>query len=520
MYWADQLARQVVKQFPKEKVYTVAAGITPSGTVHIGNFREIVTVDIIYRALKSLGKKVRFIYSWDDYDRIRKVPKNVPNPDEFSKYMYVPGIDAPDPWKCHKSYAEHFESEAEENAVLLGIRPKYIYQHKMYRACKYADQIKFVLKRKDKAKTILDKYRTEPLSDSWYPVAVYCDKCNKEQTKILKWDGEYTLAYQCNSCGNKSEVNFKEKGSVKLPWRLDWPMRWKYENVSCEGGGKEHNAPGGSLDTGHDLCRNLFEHEPPVRFMYDYVIVRGAGGKMSSSKGNVIKIPDVLEVYISEVVRYLFAGRKPKTEFSLTFDEEIFKIYEDFYKAERIYFRKEKVNDKDRAHWSRVYKMSCVKSVPRSMPVQPNFTHCVELINIYRDVPAATRSLKAAVKRSDLERYKAVLKCAKNWLAKHAPEQYKFEVQESVSPAVKEQLSKAQVEGVKELASLLSKKKYSEDAMSKVIFEAKDKAGLDVKDFFKAVYLVLLGKERGPRLAPFIIAIGQDRVAKLLRQMD
>ena len=72
-HWADLAAEKVIQEKVDKKQYTVAAGITPSGTVHIGNFREIITVDLVKRALEKRGKKVRFIYSWDDYDVFRKV---------------------------------------------------------------------------------------------------------------------------------------------------------------------------------------------------------------------------------------------------------------------------------------------------------------------------------------------------------------------------------------------------------------------------------------------------------------
>jgi len=337
-YWADQIAQKVVKEFPKEKEYTVAAGITPSGTIHIGNFREIITVDLIYRAIRDLGKNVRFIYSWDDYDRIRKVPKNIPNPKEFEKYMYMPGVDAPDPWGCHKSYTEHFEEEVIEQLPHVGIKPEFIYQNKMYRGLKYVDEIKFVLENRFQVSKILNKYRTEPLPDDWYPVSIYCEKCNREQTKIIEWDNKYTLKYKCDSCGFTGETNFKKQGNVKLPWRVDWPMRWRYEKVTCEGGGKDHNSPGGSLDTGHDLCKNVFKHNPPVRFMYDFITIKGAGGKMSSSTGEVVTLKEVLEIFTPEITRYIFAGRKPQTEFNITFDEDVLKIYEDFLTG-RYYWR-------------------------------------------------------------------------------------------------------------------------------------------------------------------------------------
>ena len=108
-HWADLAAERVIKEKGNKKKYVCAAGITPSGIVHIGNFREIITVDLVVRALKEKGKDVRFIYSWDDYDRFRKVPKNMPKQEILGKYIGIPIVDTPDVFGCHNSYAEHFE---------------------------------------------------------------------------------------------------------------------------------------------------------------------------------------------------------------------------------------------------------------------------------------------------------------------------------------------------------------------------------------------------------------------------
>ena len=77
-HWADQTAEKIIRERGDLDLYTCASGITPSGTVHIGNFREIISVELVVRALRDRGKKVRFIYSWDDYDVFRKVPENMP----------------------------------------------------------------------------------------------------------------------------------------------------------------------------------------------------------------------------------------------------------------------------------------------------------------------------------------------------------------------------------------------------------------------------------------------------------
>src|SRR3989338_5733567 len=73
-HWADAVVDQIIHTFGDKKEYTCATGISPSGTVHFGNFRETITTDIVVKALETRGKKAKLLYFWDDYDRFRKVP--------------------------------------------------------------------------------------------------------------------------------------------------------------------------------------------------------------------------------------------------------------------------------------------------------------------------------------------------------------------------------------------------------------------------------------------------------------
>src|SRR3989338_10698287 len=84
IHWADLAAENLISLENKKK-YVCASGITPSGAVHIGNFREVITTDLVARALKDRKKQIRFIYSWDDYDVFRKIPKNMPKQDLLNK---------------------------------------------------------------------------------------------------------------------------------------------------------------------------------------------------------------------------------------------------------------------------------------------------------------------------------------------------------------------------------------------------------------------------------------------------
>ena len=77
MHWSEEIAQRIIERNPEKEEYVCAAGISPSGSIHIGNFRDVATSYFVVRALRKMGKKARLLFSWDEYDRFRKVPANV-----------------------------------------------------------------------------------------------------------------------------------------------------------------------------------------------------------------------------------------------------------------------------------------------------------------------------------------------------------------------------------------------------------------------------------------------------------
>ncbi|MDR0551079.1 MAG: lysine--tRNA ligase, partial [Spirochaetaceae bacterium] len=198
-HWADETADKIIREKGDKELYTCASGITPSGTVHVGNFREIISVELVVRALRGRGKNVRFIYSWDDYDVFRKVPLNMPKSDELEKYLRFPITMVPDPWERDASYARHHEVDVESALPAVGIAPEYLYQTERYRAGLYAEGIKKALENKARLKEILDKFRDEEhkIQGEWWPVSVFCSACNRDETEVTGWDGAWGLSYRC-----------------------------------------------------------------------------------------------------------------------------------------------------------------------------------------------------------------------------------------------------------------------------------------------------------------------------------
>ena len=482
-FWADKIADEIIKRNPKKKTYVCASGITPSGNVHIGNFREVITTELVVRALQDKGKKVKFIYSWDDYDRFRKIPAGVSK--SYEKFIGMPISEFSSPFDKSKSYAEFFEKEFENSLKEVNVSPTFVRQSLMNKKCKYAELIKQALDKKELIRKILDKYRKEPLEDNWFPVIVYCEKCMKDFTKIIGFEN-YEIEYGCK-CGHKDKIDFRKKGLVKLQWRVDWPARWKYEEVDFEPGGIDHSTPGGSFTTAKEIVKEIYDYQIPLYQFYEWVRIKG-GIEFSSSKGNATTLKDVLEIYEPEVLRYIFAGTRPNKGFQISFDEDVIKIYEDFDNLEERYFSGE-LDDQEK----RIYEMSIVK-IPRKKPERISFRHLISVV-------------QSGKKIKDLRTEKV-----KNWLEKHASENWKFEIQTKLG-----KLNSKEKEILTNLKKLLEKN-LSEKELANEIYEIPKKLEINPKDFFEISYKNILGKEKGPRLAGLLYS-SKKEVLELLKKI-
>lgn len=519
IHWADMTADRIIRQHGDKEQYVLASGITPSGAVHFGNFRETITVDLVARALKDRGKNVRCIFSWDDYDTFRKVPKNMPKQDQLEKYLFQPIVDTPDPFEKESSYAAHHEVSYESQIEKVGVVVEPIYQAKMYRSGKYVEGIKNTLKNRDKIVEILNKHRSNPLADNWMPVSVYCEKCNRDKVTNIKYDGESELAYECELCGHSGTETIEGSERVKLPWRMDWPMRWVYEAVDFEPGGKDHSSQGGSFSTSKEIVKEIYGGEAPLYVQYDFVSFKGAGGKMSSSSGNLVTINDVLKVYEPEMIRWIFASYKTNVDFAVSFDLDVIKSYEDFDRQERLAFGTDTGNAKKVEMAKRVYELSQIHEMPKEQPFQPAFRHLCNILQINDgEIDQAHHFYHDQIKTDrDERRFRERAERAWFWINNYAPEDFKFSIN-TETPSL--EINDTQKDFLAKLKGFMESKwdtvqvdKDLHQAMYEII---NDNEELDASDAFRILYQILIGKDKGPKLAGFIRTIGKEKVLKLI----
>lgn len=518
-HWADIAALKIIKECGDKESYVLASGITPSGTVHIGNFREVITVDLVARALRSVGKKVRFIYSWDNFDTFRKVPKNLPDPKSFEPHLRKAISRIPDPWGEGESYAEgrilHFEKELHK----VGIDPEFIYQEKEYSKGTYAKNIRFVLENKDRIRKILDEFRKEPLSEKWLPTSIYCGACKRDEMVSEEYKGEWDYHYKCAHCGHEETVDIRRTSNLKLAWRIDWPMRWHHEKVDFEPGGKDHSSDGGSYDTGKKIIDQIWGEKAPSYLQYDFVMIKGGAGKMSSSSGELFTLGEVLDIYEPSIVRWIFAGQRPNHDFAIAFDEDVIKIYDEYDKAEAIAFGPQDAHKK----WPvirRTMELShLTETFPQEAPKRPKFRLLCNRLQLCGGDIEKTFQRYYGENYSEEEKTFFIQRAERAlfWLENHAPEEFRYRLRIEKANLKLSETETGIVEALKNLLLENDIEKMDEKSINQLIWDKVIKGtNSDSKQAFQTIYKVLLDRDQGPRLPSFLKEIGKERLLELL----
>jgi len=542
IFWSDKIADLILnrksynyknKKIELPKTFVIKSSTSISGVPHIGNASDVIRHDAVVRSLKEKGVDVRFIWVAEDMDALRKVPAGIPK--NFNKYLGMPVADIPCPEGCCKSYSEHFCKKFVDSLKKFGTYPEYVSTSNEYRKGNFSKWIKIVFENIEEIKNILNKSRKTPLPKDWNPWKPVCENCGRLMTTRVIEVEDNIVKYSCEDyqfkpyggetytqlkgCGFKGKSDMK---NGKLLWRVEWGMLWIHWEVNFEGAGKEHFMPGGSFWSAGEVCEKIFDWPEPYpgkNYVQPYEYITISGKKMSASIGNVIATWEWPLFAPPQILRLIFLKRPNKVrDFSY---EYIPKYVDWFYKLQRIYFGKE--DTEEEIFSKKLYVMSEVE-VPEKMPVQIPFDYAA----LISQVVPKEKMLEKAIqlfkstghlkKVEDENKIKEIIEMAKNWAEKYGGENYKIKLLEKPSKEVLEKINDRQKQALKILANDL-KKDFTEEELYKKFFEIIKEKGIDSKEFFKAIYLVLLGKPWGPRLAPFILIIGKEEVRKKLEKI-
>lgn len=562
--WVSRFADDVIAESERRapgKPVVVASGISPSGPIHLGNLREVMTPHLVADEIRRRGHEVRHLISWDDYDRFRKVPAGVEGVDEgWADHIGRPLTSVPAPQGSpHRNWAEHFKAVLIASLAELGVVYDGISQTEQYTAGAYREQVLHAMKHRGDIDAILAQYRTKkapvkksqkPLDEAeleaaegsgaageddgntsagYFPYKPYCGNCDKDLTTVTAYDDESTeLVYTCTACGFSETVRLSEFNRGKLVWKVDWPMRWAYEGVIFEPSGVDHSSPGSSFQVGGEIVDSIFGGQQPIGPMYAFVGISGMA-KMSSSRGGVPTPADALKIMEAPLLRWLYARRRPNQSFKIAFDQEIQRLYDEWDKLGT------KVADgsalpADVAAYTRAVGTAAgpLPATPRPLPyrtlasvVDITAGHDEQTVRILRELDPDDPLTSLDEARPRLDR-------AENWITSQVPADARTIVRSEPDTELLKSLDDDGRESLRLLLEGLDSH-WSLDGLTTLVYGVpKVMAGLEPdakptpelkaaqRSFFALLYRLLVTRETGPRLPTLLLAVGADRVRTLL----
>ncbi|MFC8230801.1 lysine--tRNA ligase [Streptomyces sp. NPDC057287] len=570
--WVSRFADDVIAESERRapgKPVVVASGLSPSGPIHLGNLREVMTPHLVADEIRRRGYTVRHLISWDDYDRYRKVPNGVEGVDDsWQAHIGKPLTSVPAPaGSAYPNWAEHFKAAMTTALDELGVEYDGISQTEQYLAGTYREQVLHAMKHRSDIDAVLDRYRTKKDgaagakggkkpqqkkvdeaeleaaegsgaadeddggsgSAGYFPYKPYCGNCEKDLTVVTSYDDDTTeLNYTCSACGFAETVRLNEFNRGKLVWKVDWPMRWAYEGVIFEPSGVDHSSPGSSFVVGGQIVREVFDGVQPIGPMYAFVGISGMA-KMSSSKGGVPTPADALKIMEAPLLRWLYARRRPNQSFKIAFDQEIQRLYDEWDSLAR------KVADgtvlpADAAAYARAVGTAAgeLPSTPRPLPYRTLASVADITAGAEDQTLRILSELDPENPLTSLDEARPRLDRAENWITTQVPAEARTIVRDEPD---KELLGSLDEQGRESLRLLLEglDTHWSLDGLTTLVYgvpkvleglapDAKPTPELKVaqRSFFALLYRLLVGRDTGPRLPTLLLAVGADRVRTLL----
>jgi len=507
MHWADVIAEELLKEDRKQ---ILATGITPSGPIHIGNMREVLTTDAVYRSLIKQGADADYIYIADDYDHLRK---RYPYLDaSFEQYIGMPISDIPCPCGEHASYAEHYLTVFLESLDEIGIHPIVHKASAMYKDGMYKDAIQTALEHTKEIREIIETISKRTLPKHWLPFNIICGGCRKITTATPTLYDYPTIEYHC-PCGHTGSVDIRYGGVGKLPWRVDWPARWSMLQVTFEPFGKDHATVGGARQTGEKIVEDIYHFTAPAYTVYEFILLKGKGA-MHSSKGTGLSAEQMLHMTPPEVLRFLIMKNQPNKHIAFDPGFGLLSFVDEFDQWERMYFGEEE-QKKGIKDLDAIYELSQPKELPTNLPIQVPYRHLVTLVQIQKDwdelKPMLQRSnqLPKDLTVSDEERIKQRIDHVSYWLEHYAPDSVKFTIRRHLPSLA---LSSQQHQFLTQFLTDARNIPWDAETIHNLIYTINEKQQIDPKTAFSTIYQVILGQEKGPRVGYFLSNLDKDFV--------
>jgi lysyl-tRNA synthetase class 1 len=318
--WPFEQARKLLtrleklKEMPETVIFETGYG--PSGLPHIGTFGEVARTTMVRHAFRCISDlPTRLICFSDDMDGLRKVPDNVPNAAMLTEHLEQPLTSVPDPFGEHDSFGAHNNARLKAFLDAFGFEYEFLSATQCYRSGRFDETLLKVLANYDKVIQVILPTLGEERRKTYSPFLPICPRTGKVlQVAIAEHDTQAgTVSYDDPDTGERVTVPVTG-GACKLQWKADWAMRWVALNIDYEMAGKD------LIDsvTLASKIALILGKTPPEGFSYELFLDEN-GEKISKSRGNGITIDEWLS-YASPESLSLFMYQSPRKAKRLHFD--------------------------------------------------------------------------------------------------------------------------------------------------------------------------------------------------------
>lgn len=520
--WYDKMAARIIERERKLGrslgLIRTEMGIGASGFPHIGSFADGARAYAVTLALREQGYKSELIAFSDDKDGLRKVPAGLPN--WLEKYLGYPVTDIPDPFKCHESYGRHMSSLLLEAYDKCGIEYKFMSGKEVYESGLLKEEIETILAN---AKKVGEIVKEEVGQEKYVEVLPYfpvCGNCGriyttkayeflpKEHKVLYKCEGMEVKGRWLEGCGYEGEADYT-KGEGKLSWKGEFAARWKALDIRFEAYGKDI---ADSVRVNDRICQEIFNHPPPMHAKYEMFLDK-SGRKISKSLGNVFS-PQVWFRYGSPQSLLLLTLKRFVGTRTLDVTD-IPQYMNELDELEDIYFGKKQIRDpKEKAKLTGLYKYVWLLNPPKKPSIHVPYnllTYLAKVAPKGKEIDYVVQKLReygylTKNQKPDSNLLKKI-DYALNWVKDYAEE-----IKETTI-----KLSEKEEKAIRELIELLKEEKTAEKIQN-AIFQIARKHEIKPPNFFKTLYMILLGSPKGPRLGPYIVTMGRENVIRTLKK--
>jgi lysyl-tRNA synthetase class 1 len=308
-------------------------------------------------------------------------------------------------------------------------------------------------------------------------------------------------------CGHKGEVDYR-KGDGKLSWKGEFAVRWKALDIRFEAFGKE---VADSVRANDRICKEVLDWEPPVHAKYELFLDK-SGKRMSKSAGNVFTPQTWFRYGSPQSVMLLMLKRFVGTRSLDVMDIPVYMDELDY--LEDVYFGKKAAKDeKELAKLRGLYEYCHALKLPAKPEFHAPYNLMAFLAKIAPKgheeefIAEKLRSYGYLQPNQTLdEDFRRRVEYAFNWIT---------DFEEIKETAVS--LGAEERKAIVELSEVL---KVEDDPgkIQNAIFSIAKKNGIQPAKLFKLIYSILLGAPQGPRLGPYILAMGKQNVTSALNR--